>query len=214
MRRYLLNWLSDSTSTCTHSQKLTFKTTQKSEQYLLIDCSGYFCHGFRAQVAAGRSAMGKGRRAEECPGIVRPITHLNKPFPEAFPGLQKSTASIIPFPSVVRFLSLLCDGRGGGREKQGNPEEDDYHRQPITDHFKSLTLYKQATMPAEISCTNWTSCGGRRAWWTWCWWGRRAGWRSPRTSFSWRPAHPTSTPGLCSKVMLELNLRLSFSLSF
>ena len=186
-----------------HSQWPTFKNTHKSEQYLPIDCSGYFCHGFRSQVAAGRSPMGKARRAEECLGIVGPITHLNKPFPEAFPGLEKSTSSIIPSPSVVRFLSLLCDGRGGGREKQGNPEEDDYHRQPITDHIKSVKLSKQATMPAEISCTKWTSCDGQRAWWTWCWWGRRAGWRSPRTSSSWQPAHHTSTPGACSKVILE-----------
>ena len=183
-----------------HSQMPTFKNTHKSEQYLPIDCSGYFCHGFRSQVAAGWSAMGKARRAKECLGIVRPITRLNKPFPEAFPGLEKSTSSVIPSPSVVRFLSLLCDGRGGGREKQGNPEEDDYHRQPITDHIKSVKLSKQATMPAEISCTKWTSCDGQRAWWTWCWWGRRAGWRSPRTSSSSQPAHPTSTPGACSQV--------------
>ena len=39
-------------------------------------------------------------------------------------------------------------------------------------------------MRAEISCTSWTSCGGRRPWWTWCWWGRRAGWRSLGTSCS------------------------------
>ena len=64
--------------------------------------------------------MGESRRAEECTGISLPITHLNKPTSQHWPAYS---------------LPLLCDGRGGGREEQGHPEEDDDHRQPCKPGF-------------------------------------------------------------------------------
>ena len=68
--------------------------------------------------------MGKARRAEECTGISLPITHLNKPTSQHWPAYS---------------LPLLCDGRGGGREEQGHPEEDNDHRQPRKPGFPAQT---------------------------------------------------------------------------
>ena len=68
--------------------------------------------------------MGESRRAEECTGISLPITHLNKPTSQHWPAYS---------------LPLLCDGRGGGREEQGHPEEDNDHRQPCKPGFPAQT---------------------------------------------------------------------------
>ena len=95
---------------------------------------------------------------------------------------------------------VLRHGGGSGGQGQGNPEADNDHRQLIL--ISLLVVNRewpspilQATTRVETSCTNWTSCGGRRLWWTWCWSVRRPSLRSPLTSCYLLPAHLTSTLG-------------------